>query len=48
MIDADVNELPTNATMTIDRARISSGDTVPYRTDATEPQLSYRRTLSNI
>ena len=36
IVDADVDELPTNAKVTIHRAGISSSDAVPHRTDATE------------
>src|SRR5262245_66445415 len=36
VVDADVDELPTDAKVTIHRARISSSDTVHHGTDATE------------
>jgi hypothetical protein len=36
IVDTDVDELPTDAMMTIHRAAISSSDVMPNRTDATE------------
>lgn len=36
IIDADMDELPTDAVMTVDRARISPGDAVPDGADPAE------------
>jgi len=36
VVDADVDELPTDSKVTILRAGISPSDAVPNRTDATE------------
>jgi hypothetical protein len=36
IVDADLDELPTDANVTIHRAGISPSDAVPNRTDATE------------
>src|SRR6478736_5814781 len=36
IVDADVDELPADAEMAVDRARISPGDAVPHRADPAE------------
>ncbi len=36
IVDTDVNELPADAEMTVDRARMSSGDAVPHRANPAE------------
>lgn len=36
IVDADVDELPADAEMAVDHARMSSGDAVPHRTNPTE------------
>ena len=36
IVDADMDELPTDTVVTIDRARISPGDAMPHRTDPAE------------
>ena len=36
IVDADVDELPTDAVVTVDRARISPGDAVAHRADPAE------------
>src|SRR5690606_11228776 len=36
VIDADVDELPADAEMTVDRTRMSSGDAVPHRANPAE------------
>src|SRR5439155_22056878 len=36
IVDADMDELPTDAVVTVDRARISPGDAVAHRADSAE------------
>ena len=36
IVDADMDELPTDAVVTVDRARISPGDAVAHRADPAE------------
>src|SRR5262249_61015918 len=36
IVDADMDELPTDAVVTVNRARISPGDTVAHRHDPAE------------
>jgi hypothetical protein len=36
IVDADMDDLPTNAVVTVDRAGISPGDAVTYRANPTE------------
>jgi hypothetical protein len=39
IVDADMNELPADAVVTVNRARISAGDAMSYRADPADRRI---------